>query len=127
MPDRGRIGCISIPENRTFQEALAIGICIHYRGRVAELVQRSMGRASEHARPAIPGEENEFGERPDAAERESASDEMYKHSRRTQERFSRFFEERMARGEDYDTAFEGALDQIEGEAFQELGRAREAQ
>ena len=60
-------------------------------------------------RPDVPGSENELGERPDQADSEAAWDELYKHSRRTQERFHRFFEERMARGEDYDTAFDGAL------------------
>jgi hypothetical protein len=34
---------------------------------------------------------------------------MYKHSRRTQERFQRYLQERLGRGEEYDAAFEGTL------------------
>ncbi len=76
--------------------------------RIAEKVKRSLERPSEHPPPVFPDDEGE----PDAAVDEgleAAWDELYKHSRRTQERFSRLLDERLARGEDYDEAFEGAL------------------
>jgi hypothetical protein len=78
--------------------------------RVAELVHRTLGRASEHAPPTLPEGFNEFGEGLDPEEKEAAADEMYKHNRRRQERFQRYFEERLARGEDYEAAMDGALE-----------------
>jgi hypothetical protein len=76
--------------------------------RIAEKVKRSLERPSEHPPPVFPDDEGE----PDAdvdEGLEAAWDELYKHSRRTQERFNRLLDERLARGEDYDEAFEGAL------------------
>jgi hypothetical protein len=76
--------------------------------RIAEKVKRSLGRPSEHPPPQFPEDEGE----PDGAvdeRQEAAFDELYKHSRRTSERFSRLLDERLARGEEYDDAFEGAM------------------
>jgi hypothetical protein len=84
-------------------------ILIHRIARIAEKVRQSLGRPAEHAPLSIPDEEDEFGDNADSAETEAAWDEMYKHSRRTQERLQRYLQERLARGEAYDAAFEGAL------------------
>jgi hypothetical protein len=77
--------------------------------RIAEKVRQSLGRPAEHAPPSFSDEEGDFEEAADSAEREAAWDELYKHNRRRQERFHRLVEERLARGEDYDQAMEGAM------------------
>jgi hypothetical protein len=77
--------------------------------RIAEKVRQSLGRPAEHAPPSFPDEVGDFEEATDAAEREAAWDELYKDSRRRQERFHRLVEERLARGEDYEQAMEGAM------------------
>jgi hypothetical protein len=78
--------------------------------RIAEKVRRSLGRPSEHAPPEFPEEGSEFAQSDDPEKTEAAWDEIYKDSRRRQERFQRLLEERLARGEDHDQAFEGAME-----------------
>ena len=78
--------------------------------RIAEKVRRSLGRPSEHAPPEFPEEGSDFAQSDDPEKTEAAWNEIYKDSRRRQERFQRLLEERLARGEDHDQAFEGAME-----------------
>ena len=78
--------------------------------RIAEKVRRSLGRPSEHAPPEFPEEGRDFAQSAEPEKTEAAWDEIYKDSRRRQERFHRLLEERLARGEDHDQAFEAALE-----------------
>jgi hypothetical protein len=77
--------------------------------RIAEKVKRSLGRPSEHAPPEFPDEEQSFAGAANPEEEEAAWDELFKHNQRMQARFQRLLEERLARGEEYETAFEAAL------------------
>lgn len=77
--------------------------------RIAEKVKKSLGHPSEHAPPEFPDADQSFAGGADPDEQEAAWDELYKHSQRTSARFQRLLEERLAAGEDYDTAFEAAM------------------
>ena len=94
--------------------------------RIAEKVRRTLGRASEHAPPEIPDEGMDFEQSDDPEKTEAAWDEMYKDSRRRQERFHRLLEVRLARGEDHEQAFEAAMEDAGiGQSRQGLGDEEE--
>ena len=73
--------------------------------RVAQLVQRTLGRPAEH--PPVPWEDEEFGSRRRGSE--SQWDASFKENRRRQERVQRAIEEHLARGEDIEKAFDAAM------------------
>jgi hypothetical protein len=74
--------------------------------RIAQIVHRTLSRPSEHPPVRLDDDDAAFG---DAADRESQWDASYKENRRRQERMHRTIEERMARGEDVDEAFDAAM------------------
>jgi hypothetical protein len=80
-------------------------ILIHRIQRIAGLVHRTLSRPAEHP-PASGG--NELG-LDGAEESEPQWDESYKENRRRQERVQRTIEEHLARGENFETAFESAM------------------
>jgi hypothetical protein len=82
-------------------------ILMRHIERVAEQVQRTLRRPSEH--PPIEFPEDSDIVPPDPAANEQLWDEMYKHNRRQQERINRSIEERRSAGQDHDEAFEDAL------------------
>lgn len=77
--------------------------------RIAEQVQRTLSRPAEHPPVEFSDADEEFAARKDAAAIEADWDEFYKDRRRAQERLHRSIEERLARGEDHEQAFEGAM------------------
>jgi hypothetical protein len=78
--------------------------------RVAAQVQRVMRRPAEH--PPITFPDDDSGVPPDPEVTEALWDEMYKHNRRQQERMERSIEERRSRGEDDESAFENAMEDL---------------
>jgi hypothetical protein len=74
--------------------------------RIAAVVHRTLQRPPEHPPVAFPEGETD----PEALE--PLWDEMFKHNRRQQERLQRALEERRSQGEEDETAFEGALDDL---------------
>lgn len=82
-------------------------ILLRHIERLAAQVHRTLARPPEHP-PVTWPDDKPFGE-PDPDATEARWEEMFKHQRRQQERLQRALEERLARGEDYDTAFENAL------------------
>jgi hypothetical protein len=79
--------------------------------RIAAQVQRILQRPAEHPPVTFP-DDDASGVAPDPEATEALWDEMYKHNRRQQERLQRALEERRARGEDDDEAFEHALEDL---------------
>ncbi len=81
--------------------------------RVAMLVHRNLRRPSEH--PPVAFDDDDSGSAPDAEAAEKQWDELYKHSRRQQERLQRAIEELRSRGLDHQTAFQEAMREIVSE------------
>jgi hypothetical protein len=99
-------------------------ILVRHVERVAERVHRVLRRPAEH--PPVEFPDEAAGE-PGPEETEALWDELYKHNRRQQERLQRALEERQAGGEDDESAFEQALDDLGLEApDEEAGPADEA-
>lgn len=73
--------------------------------RIVKLVQRTIGRPSEHP----PAEIDESDDWTWTKEREAQWDAAYREERRKQERYLRAMKERFAKGEDHKDAFENAL------------------
>jgi hypothetical protein len=86
-------------------------ILLRHIERIAAQVHRTLQRPPEHPPVTIADIEGPTGV-PDPEVAEALADEMFKHNRRQQERLQRAFEERRSRGEDEDTALEGALDDL---------------
>jgi hypothetical protein len=79
--------------------------------RIAAQVHRILRRPAEHP-PVTFSDDEDPGELSDPDATEAVWDEMFKHNRRQQERLQRAIEERMARGETEETAFENALEDL---------------
>jgi hypothetical protein len=99
-------------------------ILLRHVERVAECVHRALRRPAEH--PPVKFPDESAGE-PSPEQTEALWDELYKHNRRQQERLQRALEERRAGGEDDESAFQQALDDLALEApDEEDGPADEA-
>jgi len=79
--------------------------------RIAAQIHRILGRPAKHPPVTFP-EDEDFGGLSDPDATEAEWDEMFKHNRRQQERLQRAIEERLARGEPEETAFENALEDL---------------
>ncbi len=78
--------------------------------RIAAMVQRTIGRPSEH--PPIGLADEDFGAERDVAATEAQFDEFFKHNERRKEQLNRALEQRLQRGEDHSSAFDNALRDI---------------
>ncbi len=86
-------------------------ILLRHIERVAAKVYRVLQRPAEH--PPVTFPEDEFsGGAADAEATEALWDEMFKHNRRQQERLHRAIEERRGSGEEDESAFEKALEDL---------------
>jgi hypothetical protein len=74
--------------------------------RIAQLVHRTLSRPAEHPPLQLDDEEMDSD---DARGDESQWDASYKENRRRQERVQRAIEEHLARGDDYEDAFDAAM------------------
>ena len=90
--------------------------------RVAAHVHRSLGRPAEH--PPVEFDDDDSA---DADATEKQWDELYKHTRRQQERLQRAIEELTSRGLDHKTAFEQAMREIVPELPEDDREPAEAQ
>src|SRR5205823_5414698 len=86
-------------------------ILLRHVERIAAQVHRVLRSPPEHPPVTFP-EGEDAGGVTDPEATESAWDEMFKHNRRQQERLQRAIEERRSRGEEDETAFENALDDL---------------
>lgn len=77
--------------------------------RIARIVQQTLARPAEHP-PVRFGDEDEWSEDDGTGpESEAQWDASFKENRRRQERMQRTIEERLARGEDFEEAFDAAI------------------
>jgi hypothetical protein len=88
------------------------GILLKRIERIAAQVHRILGRPAEHPPVTFPGDGDVSSGEPDPEATEALWDEMFKHNRRQQERMHRALEERRARGEEDEAAFEKALGEL---------------
>jgi hypothetical protein len=79
--------------------------------RIAAQVHGIMRKPAEHPPVEFPDDDT-YGSVPDPEATEARWDELYKHNRRQQERMQRSLEERRSQGEDDDSAFENALNDL---------------
>jgi len=78
--------------------------------RIARKVQETISRPAEHAPVHFPDDES--GTPANAAENEARWDELFNHNRRNQERMSRVIEEKTICGDNVESAFGAAIDEV---------------